>query len=255
MSLAWQETICGPSSGEAFADQRTVLEVDPRRHDQVHRVEMGGEGRPVDRVDEPGIAVDAVGQRVLHHLERKSRPSRPDPVDHQPDRLDRGVEGFLAHVHRVRRVVGSRSGRADVTDRAPGADGVGDREAVAGVVEVRGADLGLRRHQIAPDADLGEHDVGLAERLLDRGEAGGVADLDRRDVGGAVAEVAVRPGEGRGVVGRDVEAVAPEADHRRIIPPAPTLSAGRWLRAAGSPASAASARCGCRPDPRSRPAS
>ena len=72
----------------------------------------------------------------------------------------------------MRGIVGAGGGGADVADGAAGADRVGDREAVAGVVEVGLADLGLGRDQVPPDADLGDDDVGLGEGLLDRGEAG-----------------------------------------------------------------------------------
>ena len=100
-------------------------------------------GRSIAR-DQRGVAVDAVGQRVLHHLERELRAPRLHPVEDQPRGLDGGVEGLRAHVPRVRGIVGAGREGADVADRAARADRVGDREAVAGMVEVGLADRPAR---------------------------------------------------------------------------------------------------------------
>ena len=165
-------------------------------------------------MDEVEIAPDAVGQGVLHHLEREHGAPGLDRIDDVARDLDGRLEGAGAEIVGMGAVARAGGERADEAHRAAGADRFGDGEALDRVVETG---LPLDRigiDQVAPDADLGERDIFAGEGGFDVAEARRVGDRDLGDIGRAVAEIAMGAGEGEGIVRGDGKAVATEPDHQ-----------------------------------------
>ena len=164
MSLAWQQRDVRAQLREALAQQAGVVVELRRAVDEVGRVEVDGEPRPVDRGHQLEVAVGRVGQAPRHRLERVVGPPRLDRVDDLPRRVDDQRERLAAEVVGMGPVPAVRA-RAGEVDAAARADAVGQLEPPLGELDRGGARRLVGAERVAPGADLGDHDVGRGGRV------------------------------------------------------------------------------------------
>ena len=171
---------------EALAQQAGVVVELRRAVDEVGRVEMHGEPRPVDRTEQLQVAVGRVGQAPRHRLERVVGPLRLDRVDDLPHGVDDQRERLAAEVVGMGPVPAVRA-RAGEVDAAARAHTIGELELPLGALDRGGADRFVGAERVAPRPDLGDHDVRRGGRARVGIDRVGVGVVVQRPVGGAEA--------------------------------------------------------------------
>ena len=171
---------------EALAQQAGVVVELGRAVDEVGRVEVDGEPRPVDRADQLQVAVGRVGQAPRHRLERVVGPPRLDRVDDLPHGVDDQGERLAAEVVGMGPVPAVRA-RAGEVDAAARAHAVGELELPLGALDRGGAGRLVGAERVAPGADLGDHDVRRGGRVRVLVDRVGIRVVVQRPVGRAEA--------------------------------------------------------------------
>jgi hypothetical protein len=195
---------------EAFVQHVGVAVEGDGRVDQVARVEVHGEAGAVDRLDQREGALGGVGHGPPHHLIAELRARRLDRVEDRPRVLHGRIEKFLGEVVRVRAVPDVGVERARDVHAAAGPHRVGQRQSLGHRGEVLLALLRVGVGQVAPAADLGDHDVGLRERLFDGLDAAAVLEVE---LGAVRRAVALRP-----VPARQLDRIIGLGEARRAEP-------------------------------------
>ena len=193
MSFAWHAPDVRPEPREAVPDQPGVVVELRRAVDQVHGVEVDGEARAVDRLQQREVAVHGVRQAPRHRLQRVVGPPRADGVDDLAHRVDDERERVRAQVVGMRPVprVGQRAGQVDAAARV---DLVGEGEPPLAQLHRGGAGGVVPAQRVVPHPDLRDHDVGLRRRARVGGDLVG---------GRVVAQRPVRRAEAAGAHGGD----------------------------------------------------
>ncbi len=132
---------------------------------QVDRVHVHAEHRAVHGLDQAEVAVHAIGDHPLHHLDRIVGPARLDRIENVAHVLDGALERVLRQVARMgSHPVGRAEGTGDV-DATARAQLIGQRQRIHVVGQVLRALLGVRVEHIVPRPDLGQHDIVAREGL------------------------------------------------------------------------------------------
>ena len=171
---------------EALAQQARVVVELRRAVDEVGRVEVDGELRPVDRAEQLEVAVGRVGQAPRHRLERVEGPTRPDRVDDLAHGVDDQRERLAAEVVGMWPVPAVRA-RAGEVDAAARAHAIGELELPLGALDRGGPGRLVGAERVAPRTDLGDHDVRRGGRVRVGIDGARVGVVVQRPVGGPEA--------------------------------------------------------------------
>ena len=175
MSLAWQLTMKRPSFSKHSRISAPLVPILPRGQDEIDRVEMRGEGRTVDRADQvddscrrcPAGCIASSRARTLRASASPRRSAHaPSPRNRRTPRR-RGSSGAARSRSRrdTSRYSSRRSARRPRRRR---------RDSSAARSRLRLPHRVVRRDEVSPDADLGDHHVLRREGFSDVGDPRGV---------------------------------------------------------------------------------